>query len=137
MQAPQLLGSLVTLEQVQVSTPQQARSGNGQPHWPFSHCRPSAVQLLPQPPQLLGSVLGSMQAPLPQRRRGGKQVLLEQSPLEQVSPLGQGRLQPPQLLGSVLMSTQLLAQVAGLVQPVRPPEQVMPLPQEQLPFWQT
>ena len=34
------------------------------------------------------------------------------------------------------MSVHSLTQVAGLVQPVSPPEQVMPAPQEQAPFWQ-
>ena len=86
LQAPQLFGSSVMLEQVQVSTPQQARSGKGQPHWPLTHCRPSIAQSSPQPPQLLGSVLGLMHWPLPQSSRGGRQAPLEQAPLEQGVP---------------------------------------------------
>ncbi len=83
-QAPQLFGSSAVLVQVQVVAPQQAESGEAQPHWPPTQVRPMEVQSLPQPPQVWGSVLGLMQAPLPQRRSGGRQLPLEHWLLEQV-----------------------------------------------------
>ena len=67
-----------------------------------------AGQMSPQPPQLLGSSVGSMQAPLGHWTSGGlhpPQITPPvhwQVPRRQVLPVGQTSLQLPQLLGSVL-----------------------------------
>jgi hypothetical protein len=117
-QPPQLLGSLVMSTQVPshenslppplpaepppVSPPEPLPPSQAAapPHWPMTQVVPP--QLLPQLPQLFGSLSVSTQPPL-------------QQPGE--TPASQLLLQTPQLLGSVAMSVQSAMQQPGVVKP--------------------
>jgi hypothetical protein len=68
-------------------------------HIPATHDCP-APQRLPQRPQLLVSVVGSMHVP-PHKILGAVQVVLTHMPIEQRSPGAQARPHAPQLRTSV------------------------------------
>jgi len=100
-QAPQLLGSVVTLAQAPAQTIWPA----GQVQVPETQAAP-AEQTLPQAPQLLGSVDTLTQAPLLHLIWPGGHGGKRQAPFRQTAPAGQALPQAPQLLGSIVRSTQ-------------------------------
>jgi len=98
---------------VSVQTPEQSVSELGQPpedpaHVLFTHCPEGHT--IPHPPQLLGSVAASTQAPPPQLIIGAAH---EQEPAWQTVPPVQTIPQPPQSVGVVRTSTHAFAQSAS------------------------
>ena len=104
-----------------------------QVHWPALQVSPAA-QVMPQPPQLFGS-LSVLAQPLEQQVSPAAQMvpLQAQAPLVQVSGAVQALPQAPQLALSSLVSAQVPAfgsqQTCGKVQltPVEPHGQLLPL----------
>jgi len=105
-------------------------------HPPAQQVGSVAVHVVPQPPQLFGSVCSFTQTPLHTVSTLGH----AQTPLSQVSPVGliveQFVPHPPQLLSSVCSFTQTpLHPVSPLAQQT-PFDSVSPPGQVQLPLWQ-